>query len=322
MPKHQLSVTAGALAINAVPTCRANDTAETVRVYIQKNAHSFVSVDYIYVLENHSLVGVFSLHELLTEKPATIVELLMTKEVAYAHTLTDREHVAQIAFAQSIKAVPVVDENNRFAGVVTSDQILQILNEAHTNYLFKAVGMRARHAAGYRELSLFQQVRARTPWLIIGLLGGFIGAFIVKYFEQSLSHQLFVAAFIPAIVYIADAIGNQSEMLVVRALGRDRNFSIRHYLTRELVAGLLISVLLAALMFGLSYWWQKDILLSLTLMLAVVGTTIFSVVFTVVLPWLLKRSGFDPAVAGGPLATVICDVSSVTIYLVIAAAFL
>ncbi len=188
MKNSPLQHTAGALAINAVPICKRTDTAETVQIYVQKNAHSFVSIDYIYVLENHSLIGVFSLHELMSEKASSVVAQFMTTTVAYAHAQTDKEHVAQIAFAQSIKAVPVVDDNNRFSGVVTSDQILQILNEAHTNYLFKTVGLRARHDVQYRELSLLQQVRVRTPWLIIGLLGGFVGAFIVKYFEQSLSH--------------------------------------------------------------------------------------------------------------------------------------
>lgn len=322
MPKSNLSNQAGGLAIDAVPTCNPTDTAETVRSYIQKNAHSFVTIDYVYVLVNHTLAGVFSIHELMSEKATAVVEHFMTKEVAFVHALTDKEHVAQLALAQSIKAVPVVDADNRFMGVVTADAVLQILNDDHSNYLFKVTGIRRKKGTPSSELTLLEQIKTRTPWLILGLFGGLAGAAIVNYFEHSLTETLFVAAFIPAIVYIADAVGNQSEMLVVRALGRERNFSITHYLSRELRTGLFISVLLGGLMFVLSYAWLKDTVLSATLGTAIVATTMFSITFTVTLPWILKRSGFDPAVASGPLATVVCDVSSVTIYLLIATAFL
>lgn len=322
MSKNSLASYAGAIAIDAVPICNPTDTAETVRSYIQKNAHSFVTIDYVYVLVNHSLTGVFSIHELMSEKPSATVENFMTKEVAFVHALTDKDHVAQLALAQSIKAVPVVDADGRFMGVVTADVVLRILSDEHSNHLFKIAGIRRKHDTHVVDLSLWEQVKTRTPWLVLGLFGGLAGAVIVNYFEHSLKETLFVAAFIPAIVYIADAVGNQSEMLVVRALGRERNFSIAHYLGRELRTGFLISILLGSLMFLLSYVWLKDTILSTTLGAAIVATTMFSITFTVTLPWMLKRLGFDPAVASGPLATVVCDVSSVTIYLLIATALL
>ncbi len=322
MPRNSLSDAAGSFAIDAVPTCSGSDTAEVVRTYVQKNAHSFVTIDYVYVLENHSLKGVFSIHELMSEKPHTAVSDFMTSTVAFVHAQTDKNHVVELALAESIKAVPVIDEMDRFMGVVTADAILQILSEEHSNYLYKAVGIRKVRGQKFVELSVLEQIKTRTPWLVLGLFGGLVGAAIVNYFEHSLSEQLFVAAFIPAIVYISDAVGNQTEMLVVRALSRDGNFSITRYLSRELVVGFFISVLLALLMFGLSFVWLRDTALSLTLATAIVATTIFSVLFTVTLPWMLKRLKFDPAVASGPLATVICDVSSVTIYLLVATVFL
>lgn len=322
MPKSNLSNQAGGLAIDAVPICNPTDTADTVRAYIQRNAHSFVSIDYVYVLVDHALTGVFSLHELMSEKATNRVDSFMTKEVAFVHVLTDREHVAQLALAQSIKAVPVVDDAGRFIGVVTADMVLQILNDKHSNYLFKVAGIRRKKNVRISDLSVWEQIKTRTPWLVLGLLGGLGVAAVISYFEQSLGEKLFVAAFIPAIVYIADAVGNQSEMLVVRALGRERNFSISKYLTNELRTGLLISILLGTLMLLLSFLWLKDMWLSITLGSAIVATTLFSITFTVTLPWLLKRLGYDPAVASGPLATVICDVSSVTIYLLVATSLL
>ncbi|MEN9920399.1 MAG: hypothetical protein RL538_292 [Candidatus Parcubacteria bacterium] len=313
---------AGALITTAIPICKKTDIAGGVLAFIQNTIKTFASVDYIYVLEGQTLIGVLSIHELFSASPSAVIEDVMVKDPVYVHTMTDRLHVAELALTQSIKAVPVVGETGEFLGVVPADTVIQILNEDHTNYLFKATGIRRHQHKHYRELSILEQIRTRTPWLIVGLLGGLVGAMIVKFFEESLSEQLFVAAFIPAIVYIADAIGNQSEMLVVRALGRDSKFSIKKYLIRELVIGFFISILLGGLMFVLSLVWLGDSSLSLSLAAAIIATTLFSIIFTVTLPWLLKRLGFDPAVASGPIATVVCDVSSVTIYLLIASTIL
>jgi magnesium transporter len=242
----------------------------------------------------------------------------MIDKVAYVHVHTDRSHIAQLALAQSIKAVPVVDEQVGFVGVVLADTVLQILNDEHINYQYKVTGIRSKAAHRHTDLPILGQVKARAPWLLIGLFGGLGGAAIVNFFEHSIQEQVFVAAFIPAIVYLADAVGNQAEMLVVRALGREKHFALRHYLFREWGVTIILSILLGAAMSLLSFAWLRDYSLSLVLGIAIVATTLFSVTFTVVLPWILKKLGFDPAVASGPIATVVCDISSVTIYLTIA----
>ncbi|MBP6924239.1 MAG: magnesium transporter [Candidatus Pacebacteria bacterium] len=317
MPQRELHIP----ITSAVPTCRPEESAGNVLTLIQSTIDALASIDYIYVLEGTKLVGVFSIHELFSTPTTTKVKDFMIKEVAYAHLHTDRAHIAQIALAQSIKAVPIIDEHGAFAGVVQADTVLEILNEEHTNYLFKNAGIR-RRGKRHAELTIFQQSRTRIPWLIIGLFGGLLGAMIINFFEEAISQHVFIAAFIPAIVYIADAVGNQAEMLVVRALGRDSKFSLRQYLLREWSVGFLLSVMLGLIMFVLSFFWIADTAFSFALALSIVATVLFSISFTVTLPWLLKRLSFDPAVASGPIATVVCDVSSVTIYLFIAAQIL
>ena len=310
------------LFTRAVPTCRATDLASSVLAEIQASIASYESVDYIYVLESNTLVGVFSIHELFSAKPTALTADFMIRKIAYVHTHTDRAHIAQLALAQSIKAVPVVEDNASFVGVVLADTVLQILNEEHTNYQYKATGIRSKATHRHTDLPILSQVKARAPWLLIGLFGGLGGAAIVNFFEHSIREQVFVAAFIPAIVYLADAVGNQAEMLVVRALGREKKFAIRHYLYREWGVAIILSILLGATMSLLSYVWLRDDILSLVLGVSIVATTLFSVTFTVILPWVLKKLGFDPAVASGPIATVVCDISSVSIYLLIASELL
>jgi magnesium transporter len=310
------------LATTAVPTCKPSDIVGSALANIQNVSSQHDSIDYIYVLGDSKLLGVCSLHELFSASPSATVSDVMKSEIAYVHADTDSLHIAELALAENIKAVPVVDGNGSFQGVVLANSILRILSDAHTGYLYKAAGIRRHHAKSYRELSFKEQIKTRSPWLIVGLFGGLLGAAIVNYFERSIADQVFVAAFIPAIVYIADAVGNQTEMLVVRALGRDRNFLLRAYLLREWGIGLLLSLMLGILMLVLSYMWLQSLALSSVLAVAIIATTLFSITFTVTLPWILKKIGFDPAVASGPLATVICDVSSVTIYLLIAATML
>jgi magnesium transporter len=312
---------AHSLLTSAVPTCHEEETAGSVLSLIQSTISSYQSIDYIYVLDGKKLVGVFSIHELFSAPTTATVGSFMVTKLAFAHIHTDKEHIVQIALAESIKAVPVIGETDEFVGVVLFDEVFSVLSEQSTTHLFHSAGIR-RFKKRHEELSIVEQLRSRTPWLVLGLFGGLGGAMIINSFEKAIEHEVFIAAFIPAVIYIADAVGNQTEMLVVRALGRAKHFSLKHYLFREITVGFLLSALLALLMFLLSFLWLQKSALSLVLTISIIATTLFSIIFTVVLPWVLKRLHFDPAVASGPIATVVCDISSVAIYLTIATSVL
>lgn len=313
---------AGKLATAAVPTCTKESLVGSVLETIKAHARIFDSIGYIYVLEQKVLVGVFSIHELLSAQSTQHVSSIMTSNVAFVHIHTDREHVADMALAQSIKAVPVVADNGEFLGVVLSDSILHIFNEEHTDYLYKSTGIRPVGDTFHTDLSLLGQVRTRTPWLFLGLIGGIFAAIIIEFFEETIATEIAIAAFIPAIVYIADAVGNQTEMLIVRALSKPDKISILKYLWREWRIGFVISILLSIAICVMSYVWIQDVRVSVILGISVILTVWFSMTVTVLLPWVFNTLKYDPAIASGPLATVICDISSVTIYLLIAAALL
>ena len=316
------SNTAGHLANRAVPTCNATDTAEAVLTLIKELSNTFEAIDYIYILNEQTLIGVISIHELLTASPQALVSSFMTTEVAYVHVQTDQEQVAQLALAQSIKAVPVIDDNLKFVGVISADVILRILSDEHTDDIYKSAGIKLSVADAYDQLSWFRHVSSRIPWLLLGLIGGVGAAVIIGLFEETISSQLALAAFIPAVVYIADAVGNQTEMLFIRALSRNSELSIWTYLLREWGVGAAIGILLGIVIFGVSYIWLQVLSVSIILALAIVATVYFSITVAVLLPWLFQKLNFDPAVASGPLATVVCDISSVCIYLLIASAIL
>ena len=144
-------------------------------------------------------------------------------------TSTDQERVAHLALKYNIKAVPVVSKDHTFLGVVPSDKILEILNREHTEDVLRFAGVRHKHSPVQDVLldqSPLTHVKSRLPWLVIGLLGGVLAAFVIGIFEETLAHELLLAAFIPAIVYMADAVGSQTQMLFVRALAVDHNLKV------------------------------------------------------------------------------------------------
>ncbi len=314
--------TAGYLAVKEVPLCRPDDSVGTVLSFLKELAETYQTINYIYVLESRKLLGVLSIHELFSAEPHRLVSEIMNKDVAYVHIHTDQEHVAQLALSQGVKAVPVIDDNEEFVGVISSDTLLRILNEEHIDDMNKAAGIAAEEASSLENQGWARQVNARTPWLLLGLLGGVGAAVIIEAFESTISSELAIAAFIPAIVYMADAVGNQTETLFIRKLSRREPVKFLRYLARELGIGISIAAILGTFTFLLSFFWLNNLVFSSILSASIIATVCFSVTITVLLPWLLKQLKFDPAIASGPLATVICDVSSVCIYLIIASSLL
>lgn len=313
-----IAETAGALATPHVPVATVRQTVGEVFSYLESLATEFETVDYIYVLDEKKLVGVLSLHELLSADNATPVAAFMVSEVAFVHQDTDQEHVAHLALAQSIKAVPVIDEDGLFFGVITADTILRILREEHTEDLMRMAGIAYDSDDSLHKFTITQHVITRLPWLVVGVCGGIAAAFVVEHFDALLAAEIVLAAFIPAIVYIADAVGSQTQMVYVRSLVHRQQRPFISILGREVTIALIVGLLLGAMVGGITYWWFGSFAVPTTLALAVFATVLFSVVVAVLLPWGFHRAGHDPALATGPLATVIRDISSLLIYFAIA----
>jgi magnesium transporter len=162
----------------------------------------------------------------------------------------------------------------------------------------------------------------RLPWLVLGLLGGVLSAIVIGLFEETLQKQLILAAFVPTIVYMADAVGSQSQMLFVRALSIEHNLKIRSYAIREFIVNFFIGIALSALIFIVSLVWIKSLVVSLILATSIFITVCSTVVIAIALPWFFRARGYDPAIASGPLSTVIHDGLSLCIYLVVASSML
>jgi magnesium transporter len=234
----------------------------------------------------------------------------------------DQEHAASLALHHLVDALPVVDKDGRALGVMPSQALMQVLRREHVEDLHVLSGIRreesrARHAI---EDPPMRRVRHRLPWLIAGLGGAALATAAMAGFESMLSAHIAVAFFVPGIVYLADAIGTQSEAVAVRGLSLSRA-GIRHLLAGELRTGMGIGASLGLLAFLPVWVFFGELRLAAAVAVAIFTAGSLAAALGLLLPWWIARTGRDPALGSGPVATVIQDILSLLVYFAVVKAF-
>ena len=269
------------------------------------------------------LVGALSPFDLLlAPKDAALAECAK-RPGATAQPGEDQERVALRAIRQGLDEVPVVDASGRLVGVLPAGALLAILHDEHTEDVHRLAGIRREEGRARSALEdpLLRQARDRLPWLLVGLAGSALATFVMARFEAALEARVALAFFVPGIVYLADAIGTQTEAIVVRGLSLS-HAPLRALLRRELGAGLLIGLVLGALVLPAVWLAFGDPRLALVVAGTVLAAGTAASTLGLLLPWALARLGTDPAFGSGPLATIVQDVLSLLIYLGLAHALL
>lgn len=308
-----------------VPIIRPSQTLDDALKLLQEKMGQFQTINYIYVVDaTNKLVGVFSIKKIFQKSCETKISDILTSDVIKAHLHTKPERVALLALKNNLKAIPIVDKENNFLGVVPSDMILGILHNENVEDALLSAGI---HKFKDPAVSIIQapallHFKKRLPWLILGLAGGTIAAFIVNSFTEILKIQLIFAAFIPSIVYIADAVGAQTQTLYIRSLAIDHKLNFKKYILREIKVGLSLALVLAFIMGVVGLLWYKLLLVGLVLALSFFTTIIIAIIVAILLPSLFLKIKLDPAITSGPFATIVRDISSLLIYFLIATIFL
>ena len=235
----------------------------------------------------------------------------------------DQEKIASLALHHILNAIPVVDSNNYLLGVIPSEALLHILRREHVEDIHHIAGIgreseRAREAI---ELPPIRRARDRLPWLLLGLVGSIFATWVVARYEQVLGKHVAIAFFVPGLVYLADAIGTQTEAIAVRGLSLS-HAKLSTLVAGELRTGLLIGLILGVFTLPLIWLVFGDLRLAAGVALAVFCAGGVATTIGLVLPWLLGRLGTDPAYGSGPLATVIQDLLSLVIYFAIVSSIL
>ena len=287
----------------------------------------------VYAVDSRgALTGVLSLRELLAAPEGARVTDIAWSEVVTALPTADREEVAQLTSNYDLVAVPVVDAERRLLGVVTVDDVIDAIQQEQTEDVQKFGGMGALEDP-YLQSSLVDLIRKRSPWLLVLFIGQMFTAAAMGFFEGEIASAVVLSLFIPLVISSGGNSGSQATSLIIRALAL-QELGMRDWLRvmrRELVIGLVLGLLLGGVgllrvavweWFGLYDFGPHYLLLAATVGTTVIGVVLFGTLTGAMLPFALKRAGFDPASASAPLVATLVDVTGVVLYFTVALALL
>ena len=312
----QLLGAAAALASRRVPTARADETVGAVRAALAGG--SYASAVDVAVLDGDRLVGLVPIERLLAASAGDPVAAIMDAEPPVVGPATDQELAAWTMIERGESSLAVADEGGRFVGLIAPQRMLSVLLAAHDEDLARVGGYLAstRQARQAAEEPVLRRLWHRLPWLLLGLLGAMAAALLVGAFEDELQAKLVLAFFVPGVVYMADAVGTQTEALLIRGLSA--GVAIGTVARRELLTGIILGVVVGAAFFAFAWVAWGDGRAAATVALALLASCSIATVVAMLLPWAFQRLGRDPAFGSGPLATVIQDLLSIAIYFAIA----
>ena len=310
--------TAGGIMVPDLIALKEDTTARGAMEALHKEYVDVEMPFYLYVVDDHShLVGVISLRQLVVVSPETKLKSIMATDVVSVQTDMDQEEVAKIVARYNILAVPVVDESSKLVGIVTVDDVIDIIREEATEDILKMAGA----GEGLVESqSILKSTRIRLPWLLASWIGGVIAFFIIGHFESSLKKLVYLAAFIPIIIGMGGNVGTQSSTIVVRGLatGQVNLKQIWRVVFKELTIGFLLGFFYGLLLVLVAHFRYDLWLLGLTVGLAAISSMTIAAVVGSLVPMVFARINIDPAVATGPFVTTSIDILGVFFYFQIA----
>lgn len=308
--------TAAQHATRDIPVFTPEQRVDDVRAALMQQRYACAS--HIVICTGRRFLGLLRIEDLLGAPADLRLDALMDREAPRVAPGVDQEIAAWRAVCHQESALAVVDADDELIGVIPPHRLLAVLLSEHEEDLTRLGGfIKGTEAArASSEEPVIRRFRHRIPWLLVGLVGALLAADFVGRFEAQLQDKVMLAFFLPGIIYLADAVGTQTETVVVRGLSV--GIGMRRMLGRELLVGLAIGLALALVAGPLVWllWHEADIALCVGLaVFAACGTATLA---AMALPWLLSTGSMDPAFGSGPLATVVQDLLSILIYLGIA----
>lgn len=302
--------------VRRVPNAGPAEPAGQVRDAL--GGGDFESAASLVILEGERVYGLVPLARLLAAPAGRPVGELAEREIPIVGPDADPAQIAAAMHGCTTSSAVVVDGSGRFLGLLPPRELISILSGEHEEDMARLGGYmastgRARTAA---EEPVRRRLLHRLPWLLIGLAGAMASALLVGAFEEELGRVVLLAFFIPGVVYMADAVGTQTEALLIRGLAV--GVSIRQVARRELLTGLIIGAIVAAAFvpFALLVWGDAEVAVAVGL--ALFASCSIATLVAMILPWAFQRFGRDPAFGSGPLATVVQDLLSIAVYFAIA----
>ena len=296
-------------------------TAEQSIKLIREMSLEAEMIYYVYVLDKRKrLIGVLSLRDLIVADPEKNITEIMEENVISVTDKEDQEIVAKVISDYDLLAIPVVDKQGKMVGIITVDDIIDVLEEEVTEDIHKMVGSNEFYEDRLIKATSLQRAKARLPWLLVCVAGQIISGKVIEINTTILQLVIALAFFIPIIMDMGGNIGSQSSTITVRGLatGQLSTDELWRNVWAETRTGFFIGLLTSIIIFSFTYIWQRNYILSITIGLSAFITAILAATTGTLLPIIFTRLKIDPAIAAGPFITTINDVINLTIYFAIA----
>ena len=324
---------AGGLMNSRFARLRPEMTVEEALRYLRAQSKSQIeTIYYAYVLDRSQvLLGVITLRELFLQKSHGLVSEIMNKDLVTVLQDEDQESISKTFSNYNFLAIPVVDEMHVMKGIITVDDVVEVIEEEATEDIQKIGGMEAL-GEPYLEIGMFSMVKKRAGWLMALFIGEMFTATAMGHYEESIAQATVLALFIPLVISSGGNSGSQATTLIIRAmsLGEVRIQDCFRVFKRELISGVALGCILGILGFLRIFMWphkeeiygQHWMHIGFTVSASLLGIVLWGTLAGSMLPFLLRKLRLDPATASAPFVATIVDVTGLIIYFTVAHFFL
>lgn len=314
--------TAGGIMATEFVSIRENKTIEKTLKYLQKEAPDAESAYYLYVINKENVLkGVVSLRDIVCNDFDTKISEITNTNVISVPYYMDQEEVAIKFEKYGFMTMPVVDENNKILGIVTVDDIVEVMQEETTEDIHRLGGVDEEEKV---DGSLRDSIKSRLPWLIVNLITAILAASVVGAFEGTISQVVTLATFMPIVAGMGGNAGTQSLTIVVRgiALGElDKDNGMRIFI-KELLVGLTTGIVIGAIIAVLGFMWERNFVFGIVIGLAMILNMMVATMSGFIVPVILKKLKVDPALASAVFVTTVTDVLGFFFFLGLATMFI
>ena len=309
--------TAGRIMTPELISLKENFTVTDALERIRNLANASEIIYYLYITDAaRHLTGIVSLRELVVSQPEKTMGEIMTREVLFVETDTDQEDVARLIQRYDFLALPVVDKEQRLVGIVTVDDVIDVLEEETTEDIYALGGGVQSGGDNYFQTDLLTVARKRVVWLLVLLVTNTITGTIIKSEEEILQQVVILAAFIPLLTGTGGNVGAQSSTVVIRGMNTDEigSLSTLQVVLREGIAGALLGGMLGSIATVWAFFLQKNLEVAIAVGCSLMAISILASVSGSALPFLFRLLRLDPALMSAPFITTAVDVVGVLIY--------
>ncbi len=314
--------TAGRLMTTEFIDLKEFQSAAQALEIVRKRAPDTETIYSLYVTDGQRhLTGILSLRDLVTADPDNCIGEVMTRDVVSIRTDTDQEEVARAIQRYDFLALPVVDREQRLVGIVTVDDVIDVIEQEATRDLYAAGAVQAGDEDDYFQSNLFVVARRRVVWLAVLVVANGFTTQVIAMNDAVLKQVVLLAAFIPLLIGTGGNVGAQSSTVVIRGLSTQRIQALGRMkaILREAIAGALLGLLMLALVVPFAWWRGEGPLVGAAVGISLMAITTLAATAGAALPLLFDRMGLDPALMSAPFITTATDVAGVLIYLKTAA---